>query len=317
MIERRSTSKVANAPYRFPGVTAYWKHLQNEDPDVVIVRGVTRWFCRIAAICAIGQGRRLVIYDQEDAAPSAWGSTWIRRAVFKYLGIPHVTSRLSSTDSRLASGNALSLPFGSPFEPTRAAELGRRLLQWPPRILMVAKYRERKGHSALLKALSIIPKSMSFSLTFCGEEVTPSDTAFRRTLLQEARALGIADRLKFRNNVAHDNMDSVFSSHDLLILPSLFEPAAVSPIEAAWAGCAVLMSRDSGTRGYIPEGDAYDFLADDPEDIARAIAGVLAQPESLRQARDSCFSHISAVANDGAILRLFEHLAGFETRRSQ
>lgn len=280
--------------------------MRAEDPDVVIVRGVTRWFCRIAALCTILQGRKLVIYDQEDAAPPARSGTWIRRAVFQWLGIAHFTSRLSSNRGPAGAGDAMPLPFGNPFGPTRIEALANKPLHWPPRILMVAKYRERKGHSSLLRALATISASRSFSVTFCGEEAMPSDTAFCQALRHEAQTLGLTDRLRFQNNVAHDGMISIYASHDLLILPSRMEPAAVSPIEAAWAGCAVLMSRDSGTRHYLPEGAAFDFNPDDPQDIARAIAGAVARPEDLRFARDACFARISSVANDDEILRLFE-----------
>ncbi|WP_181175910.1 glycosyltransferase [Mesorhizobium sp. B2-3-4] len=276
------------------------------DPDVVIVRGVTRWFCRIAALCAILQGRKLVIYDQEDAKPRPWSGTWMRRAVFGWLGIPHFTSRLPSNPGTAGAGNAMPLPFGSPFAPIQIAKLHGRPLHWPPRILMVAKYRERKGHSLLLRALASLSASRPFSLTFCGEEATQSDTAFCQALGKEAQALGLADRLRFQNNMAHDGMISVYADHDILILPSRTEPAAVSPIEAAWAGCAVLMSRDSGTRHYLPAGPEFDFDPDDPQDIARAVAGLIARPEDLQLARDACFARISSVANDGAILRLFE-----------
>ncbi|TPJ55188.1 glycosyltransferase family 4 protein [Mesorhizobium sp. B2-6-4] len=313
MIMRRRSSNIPNSPFSFPGVFSYWKRLQAEDPDVVIIRGVTRWFCRVAALCSILQGRRLVIYDQEDAKPSAWSGTWVRRAVFHGLGIPHFTSRLSPNLGPAKLGDAMSLPFGSPFEPARTEGLESRPLQWPPRILMVAKYRERKGHSLLLRALSAI-SSMPFSLTFCGEEATNADTAFCQALRREAQALGVADRLRFQNNIAHDDMISVFSGHDLLILPSRAEPAAVSPIEAAWAGCAVLMSRDSGTRYYMPEGAAFDFNPDDPQDIARAVARLIARPQDLGPARDACFARISSLASDDEILRLFETFGPGRTR---
>ncbi|MBZ9997341.1 glycosyltransferase family 4 protein [Mesorhizobium sp. BH1-1-4] len=302
----RRPGGIPNSPFSFPGLASYWRHLQAENPDVVIVRGVTRWFCRIAALCAILQRRKLVIYDQEDASPQAWSGTWIRRSVFRQFGISHFTSRLPSYPGAVGAGGAVPLPFGSPFEPIQSGKLQGRPLHWPPRILMVAKYRERKGHGLLLKALSAISTSGPFSVTFCGEEATHSDTAFCQTLLQEAQALGLADRLQFQNNIAHDRMISVYASHDLVILPSLAEPAAISPIEAAWAGCAVLLSRDSGTRHYLPAGPTFDFDPDDPQDIARAIAGLIAGPENLRLARDACFTRISSIANDDVILRLFE-----------
>lgn len=56
----------------------------------------------------------------------------------------------------------------------------------------------------------------------------------------------------------------------------------------------------------MPQGADFDFNPDDPQDIARAIAGVIARPGDLRLARDACFARISSLANEDEILRLFE-----------
>lgn len=56
----------------------------------------------------------------------------------------------------------------------------------------------------------------------------------------------------------------------------------------------------------MPEGAAFDFNPDDPHDIARAVAGLIARPQDLGPARDACFARISSLANDDEILRLFE-----------
>lgn len=306
MLMRWSSGNVANAPYSFPSPVSYWKYLKDENPDVVIVRGVTRWFCRIAAICTILQNKKLVIYDQEDVAPQQWSGTWIRRAFFQFFSIPHFTSRLSSFRAKKMIGCAIPLPFGCQMEWDRAYALSKRHLQWPPRILMVAKYRERKGHEQILDALAVVAQSTEFTLTFCGEVISQTDSEFCLKLQQRAHSLGISDRLQFKNNVAHDEMISVYSSHDLFILPSRYEPAAVSPIEAAWSGCAVLISQDSGTRGYIPSGKEFEFRADDPSDIVRAVSAVLENSRKLQLTRDLCFTHISTISGEKEILEIFE-----------
>ena len=136
---------------------------------------------------------------------------------------------------------------------------------------MVAKYRERKGHRILLSALAELVPRLDFTLTFCGGVDGAEDEACREMVKSWSATLGLSDRVSFRDNVAHRDMLSVYRDHDVFVLPSRNEPAAVSPIEAAWAGCCVLVSSDTGTRGYIPPGTDYEFDSSNPLDLARAM----------------------------------------------
>lgn len=293
--------------HSFPDIRGYWRHMRAVDPDVVIVRGVTRWFCRMAALFAILQHRKLVIYDQEDAMPRPATGTWFRRALFRLLRIPHFTSRAGDRSGHGSNlGQATSIAFGCPFRKADVARWSARAAAWPPRLLMVAKYRDRKGHANLLEALALIADTIPFSMTFCGEEASDTDIRFRASLQDLSAKLGIADRVAFIANVPHRDIGRVYAEHDLFILPSRNEPAAVSPIEAAWAGCAVLISRDSGTRGYFPDENRYAFDAESPADIARALGENLANPATLAEAREQCRDKLRRISNADVIRRQFE-----------
>jgi glycosyltransferase involved in cell wall biosynthesis len=131
--------------------------------------------------------------------------------------------------------------------------------QWRPRILTVAKFRERKRHADLIAALGHISTERDFTVTLCGELATDADRQFCRDLQTLASKCGIAERLSFQFNIPHENMAQVYLEHDLFVLPSVMEPAAVSPLEAAWCGCAVVMARSSGTRSYMPSATGSIF----------------------------------------------------------
>lgn len=289
----------------FPKISAVWNEIKNADPDLVIVRGATRWLSRVAALCAILQGRKLVVYDQEDPVPEA-SSTWARRAAFRAIGIPHFTSRIGSVD-RSSLGSAISIPFARPKWAATCRSRPREASR-VPRLLMVAKYRARKGHANLLRALASLTGDHNFSLTLCGEEANASDSAFCQELASLAESLGIRERLGFANNVPHEGMKELYEGHDLFVLPSVEEPAAVSPVEAAWFGCAVLMSNDSGTRGYLPPGMRFEFDPYIVQDIARAIKGMLATKDSLAAGRAECRQYVEHVAGDNIVLSRFEGL---------
>lgn len=306
-VMRHSNNAGQNELRRAPGISCYWSAIRAEGPDVVIVRGATRWFSRLAIGIAFLQCARIIVYDQEDVVPAA-SSTWLRRAAFRALSIPHVTSRLPVSNSPKCFGSAIAVPFGCPFEEDRVREGWKRQMNWPPRILMVAKYRCRKGHHVLLEALRRLLAKHSFALTLCGEVITGADENYCAMLRQLITQFGLDGRVQFVNNVPHENMHELYTSHNLFVLPSRNEPAAISPIEAAWSGCGVLVSRDCGTRGYIPPGKEFEFDPCNPSELADTISKSIADPESLRAMRERCIRHISLVANDGLVLNRLEGL---------
>ena len=95
-----------------PPLRAYWRRMHADAPDVVVVRGLSRWFCVVAAVIALLQGRRVVVYDQDDPEPRQFSGTWARRVLSKALGMGCITARLAPDGVRSAAF-APSLPFGA------------------------------------------------------------------------------------------------------------------------------------------------------------------------------------------------------------
>jgi glycosyltransferase involved in cell wall biosynthesis len=290
----------------FPRFRSLYRALHSEDPDVVIVRGITRWFTRMAAIVAIIQGRRVVVYDQEMPHPPL-SSTWIRRAMCRLLGIRHFTPKIDF-EQQGGIGSAIQIPFGRAFEHPPCSLEHVRPSHWPPKILMVAKFRERKRYADLIGALGIIASQFEFSVTLCGELASEADREFCRNLKDQAVKCGISQRVSFLFNIPHFEMAQVYLDHDLFVLPSANEPAAVSPLEAAWCGCAVIMARSSGTRSYMPPGDKFDFIDGDREDLARALSFLISDQSRLREAQRQCLRAITNCAGDRLILSRLEYL---------
>lgn len=296
--------------YNAPDICEYWQRLQEEDPDVVVVRGITRWFCRSAAVIARMQGRRVVVYDQEEPVPVTGSSTWYRRFLSKIMGFDVVTARMAGPEVELRGlGCANTLPFGAlrnSFELERSAK--ERLLEAfaVPNILMVGKYRARKGHAELVKALGKLASEHRFGVTFCGEEIDEADRNARRAVERLCNEVGIGDRVGFKSNLTLEEVLSLYEKNQIFILPSKNEPAAVSPIEAAWRGCAVLVDHNSGTRFYLPAGPEFSFDATEPDDIARAIAPLLSDKMTLANARMACVSRIAEISDDRAVRAAFK-----------
>ena len=306
-LKRLQHDKGVNDARAFPEFSKYWRILAAENPDVVIVRGIRRNFCRMAILCAVLQRRRVVIYDQEDVSVRRWSRTWVRRSIFSLFGMPQVTARIPLGFEMTTFGTALSIPFACP--PTASNDRHEnRPLSWPPKILMVAKYRERKGHLALLEGLSKISTNFPLEITFCGENVSNADQEYKNILVEKAEELVLTNYVTFLENVDNAEMHEVYRRHDLFVFPSSSEPAAIAPVEAVWHGCAVLVSRDLGTRSYFPSDGRYDFDQTNPSDIASTLECHLESKEALQAVRNACFSHIRTHCNDDLVLRRFESL---------
>ena len=301
----RFPGRGANCPRAFPEFRKHWNAIKRVDPDVVIVRDLSRFFSIVTAIICWLQRRALVAYDQEAACPKPLTRGWIKRKVVRFVSRSQFTSRRRLGEEIVCRGGALFIPFGLERRYGNYRLYSRRSGHIT-RILMVAKYRQRKGHRQLIDALAILAAEREFAMTFCGEEVIEEDIKFRRDLEVMAKSKGILDRIKFISNVDYTDMPKIYANHDIFVLPSRNEPAAVSPIEAASFGCAVLISSDSGTRGYFPSEEKFSLNPDDPKEIAEKLSDWIGSPDKLDHARRECFYRIHQVCSNDRILHNFE-----------
>ena len=108
---------------------------------------------------------------------------------------------------------------------------------------------------------------------------------------ERAKALGIADRVRFIGEVSNEDMPALYSACALFVFPSLYEGFGLTPLEAMACGAPVACSNTSS----LPEiaGDAaLLFSPTDAGQIATACASILSdaalqadlREKSLRQA---------------------------------
>jgi glycogen(starch) synthase len=91
----------------------------------------------------------------------------------------------------------------------------------------------------------------------------------------QAAALGLAGDGAFLGRVDDDLLHALYAVADVCVVPSLYEPFGIVPLEAMAAGCPVVVSDTGGLREVIGGRDASPALAVPPADAA-ALAGALA-----------------------------------------
>jgi glycosyltransferase involved in cell wall biosynthesis len=193
----------------------------------------------------------------------------------------------------------MRLPLASGSEDGRVPSLG-----------VIGQISPWKGQDDAIRILGLVRKQVPDvrlrvvgSVVFSGPGVTFDNDSFRRGLVELAAELGVADAVELHGPT--DDLESVFASLDVLLVPSWEEPFGRVVAEAMAAGVPVVATSRGGPAELIEHG-VSGYLAEphDPEawtdlcvrllaDTAlragigergrRHIASVLGQRESIEQ----------------------------------
>jgi glycosyltransferase involved in cell wall biosynthesis len=145
-------------------------------------------------------------------------------------------------------------------------------LQLPgPYILYVGNLKPHKNISVLLKAFASLRKrdAIPHCLLIIGD-----DKRWKRTLMEEAQRLAIANTTYFVPHVSNRLLTSVYAAADVLVMPSRVEGFGLPVIEAMASGTPVVCSRAAS----LPEVAADAALYFDPtshEELAFEIERLL------------------------------------------
>lgn len=94
-----------------------------------------------------------------------------------------------------------------------------------------------------------------------------------RQMIRQAADAGIGDKVIFAGFVRGDELNSLYQSADLYVMPSISEPFGITPLESLANGTPVLISKQSGVSEVLTHCLKTDFW--DTEDMADKIISVL------------------------------------------
>lgn len=156
------------------------------------------------------------------------------------------------------------------FQPTNRADARKSLGLASRTLLSVGHLIERKGHDLAVSALPALPDT---ALLIAG------DGPERQNMEALASRLGVTDRVTFLGRIPHDQLASVYTAADALILASSREGWANVLLEAMACGTPVIASNVWGT----------------PEIVATPESGILMEdrtPEALAAAARQLFDNL-------------------------
>jgi glycosyltransferase involved in cell wall biosynthesis len=134
----------------------------------------------------------------------------------------------------------------------------------PLRLLYLGAITPRKGLDVLLRALDRFPRG-SLRLTVVGE--TERDPGFARHMLERSQQLAIP--VEFLGPVPDDRLDRLFTSHQVLVVPSWHEGFGIGYLEAMGFGLACLASASGGAADLVRDG-VEGFLMPPGDDLKLA-----------------------------------------------
>lgn len=152
---------------------------------------------------------------------------------------------------------------------------------WEGRLLYAGRLDPRKGITTAIDALADLPATTTLDLVGTG---LPQDVA---ALRRQAEELGLEERVRFRDQVAHDALADVYAGADVVLFPvSWEEPWGLVPIEAMSVGRPVVATGTGGSGEYLRDGvNCLRFPPKDAGALAAAVQRLAADPALRAQLR--------------------------------
>ena len=158
-------------------------------------------------------------------------------------------------------------------------------------LVMVATFKEQKGHRHLIAALApIISDWPQLQVLLAG------DGPLKPEIEEQVRALGLTAQVHFLGS--RSDVRDLLVASDYFVLPSLWEGLPMALIEAMASGLPIISSDVSGTRQVMVPNETGLMVP--PGDVARlreAIVGFLGEPQkamvmgaAARGRVEACFS---------------------------
>jgi glycosyltransferase involved in cell wall biosynthesis len=178
-----------------------------------------------------------------------------------------------------------------------------------PVILFCAKLQPWKRPIDLLRAFAKADLSNAL-LVFAGEG------PLRSQLESEASALSVSSRVRFLGFVNQSQLPAVYTSADVMVLPSEYEPFAVVVNEAMCCGCPVLASDQVGAARDLvaPVAPQFVFSCGDSDALAAVLKGALNVPEQLQLVARAGREHIRTWSPEANIAATVEAIQIAVTR---
>lgn len=149
------------------------------------------------------------------------------------------------------------------------------------KLLHVGRGVRTKGLRDVIRAMALLKDLPEVTLTSAGEG---SETDICR---EEAKRLGIEDRVKFLGLIPRSEVEQLYATHDVFAFPTFREPMGGVFFEAMRWGLPVITADRGGPQAIINASCGYKIAVEAPaqfsRDIAQAIRELASDPDLVRR----------------------------------
>jgi len=142
-------------------------------------------------------------------------------------------------------------------------------------IFAIGRLLPRKGFQYLIRAVTLL-KDKNIKLLIAGEG------GYRQTLEQLSKDLEITNQVIFLGKIPKDEVKNFYSSADVTVVPSLYEPFGLVVLEAMACGSPLVCSKVCDFPLIAGKAALY-AQPQNPKDLAKKIQDVLNHPEKAKK----------------------------------
>lgn len=129
-------------------------------------------------------------------------------------------------------------------------------------ILYVGAIEERKNAHLLVKAFARVKDLIPHQLILVGKGVGKGEE-YKKKVQKEVISSGLIERVKFLDDVSHEELPALYQHADLFVYPSFYEGWGIPNVEALFSGTPVITSNVSS----LPESAGPTSLLIDPHSV--------------------------------------------------
>ena len=265
-----------------PPVTRFISLMRSLAPDVTVVRNPISSFGLLAAATARLMDSKVVFYSQTPVHRRLRWWQKIARAILAWAADAGWISPVLGDPK--SHPTALAALRYTPFvmEPLTCPSERRWLRNSAVNVLCVARFMERQNHRLFLQAIARLPENRQVRAAIVGECHGERAERLLAKVRGHSRELGLEQRVCFKTNLPYWDVHREYVVHDLFVLPSRNEPAAVSHLEAMAHSLPVVCSDSNGTRCYIEADENVKvFRTDDLDGLVTCLERLTANRAGL------------------------------------
>jgi glycosyltransferase involved in cell wall biosynthesis len=193
---------------------------------------------------------------------------------------------------------------------------------WPPdgrlTVLFAGRLEERKGVYQLIDAIPLVVhafKSVRFILLGHDTDTAPGKSSVRTALEQKLSDSGCADAVQFVEHLDLSNMPGCYRSADICVVPSLYDNAPYTVLEAMSSAKPLVATRAGGIPEYVEDGKTGLIVEPgDSQALADALLDLLSDEGKRHRFGQAARERVLKVFDNEAVAR--ETIGAYEAAQA-